>query len=117
MLGFSAGNFFKYQSYNLCALCKLIAIITMLKITFFLFLLKSIKLDLPAAFVLFTVTFSYTAFFYVFTFKMLKILFMSEVQQYRCILSFFVYFTQNLIVCVEVLRPSHFTQNNILNAH
>ena len=102
MLGFSAGNFFKHQSFNLCALCKLIAMITMLKITFFfLFLLKSIKLDLPAAFVLFTVTFSYTAFFYVFTFKMLKILFMSEVRQYTCILSLFVYFTKN----------------NILNAH
>ena len=100
MLGFSAGNFFKHQPYNLYALCKLIAMITMLKITFFLFLLKSIKLDLHAAFVLFTVTFSLLLFF-VFFFKMLKILFMSEVRQYRCILSFFVYFTQN----------------NILNAH
>ena len=41
--GFSAGDFVKHQFYNLCVLCKQIAMATMLKITFFKLITK--KLD------------------------------------------------------------------------
>ena len=87
--GFSAGDFVKHQFYNLCVLCKQIAMATMLKITFF-FNNNNQNAGLYICLLLFSFIqyHSVLLLFYVFTFKIFKIVFMSKIWQYRCILSF-----------------------------